>query len=182
MLHLLPDLVSDSEEVYNGIVWQLVCCPFTPFLALFGEILANKGPKLEADWQALAAMQELPTFLKKMGVRNSLAAKLEHIAVVIVRHAESAVHTPQCTCELFRVFQAQNVARLITRQWQLQIWRLHTRTRSTISIGIPFSITPCRNKLKSMVWAVSRTLPVLEETRLCGRICSLVIPILIGLA
>ena len=100
MLYLLRDLVSDSEEVYNGIVWQLVCCPFTPFLALFGEILANKGPKLEADWQALAAMQELPAFLKKMGVRNSLAAKLEHIAVVIVRHAESVVHAPQCTCEL----------------------------------------------------------------------------------
>jgi hypothetical protein len=98
MLYLLPDLVSDSEEVYNGIVWQLVCCPFTPFLALFGEILANKGPKKEADWQALSAMQELPTFLKKMGVRNSLAAKLEHIAVVIVRHAESMVYEPECTC------------------------------------------------------------------------------------
>jgi hypothetical protein len=99
MLHLLRDLVSDSEEVYNGIVWQLVCCPFTPFLALFGEILANKGAKQEADWQALAAMKELPAFLKKMGVRNSLAAKLEHIAVVIVRHAESVVDSPQCTCE-----------------------------------------------------------------------------------
>lgn len=100
MLYQLRDLVSDSEEVYNGIVWQLVCCPFTPFLALFGEILANKGPKQQADWEALAAMQELPAFLKKMGVRNSLAAKLEHIAVAIVRHAESVVLTPQCTCEL----------------------------------------------------------------------------------
>jgi hypothetical protein len=98
MLHLLPNLVSDSEEVYNGIVWQLVCCPFTPFLALFGEILANKGPRQEADRQALAAMQELPTFLKVMGVRNSLAAKLEHIAVVIVRHTESVLNTPQGTC------------------------------------------------------------------------------------
>lgn len=100
MLYQLRDLVSDSEEVYNGIVWQLVCCPFTPFLSLFGEILANKGPKQDADWEALAAMQELPAFLKKMGVRNSLAAKLEHIAVVIVRHAESVVHTPQRTCKL----------------------------------------------------------------------------------
>lgn len=100
MLRLLKDLVSDSEEVYNGIVWQLVCCPFTPFLALFGEILATKGPKQEADWQALAAMQELPAFLKKMGVRNSLAAKLEHVAVVILRHAESVVHGPQFECAI----------------------------------------------------------------------------------
>lgn len=97
MLYLLRDLVSDSEEVYNGIVWQLVCCPFTPFLTLFGEILANKGLRQDADRQALEAMQELPTFLKKMSLRNTLAAKLERIAVVIVQHAESVVHTPQCT-------------------------------------------------------------------------------------
>jgi hypothetical protein len=96
MLHLLRDLVSDSEEVYNGIVWQLVCCPFTPFLTLFGEILANKGPKLDADREALAAMQELPLFLKNMGLRNTLAAKLERIAVVIVQHAESVVGAPGC--------------------------------------------------------------------------------------
>jgi len=102
MLHLLRHLVSDSEEVYNGIVWQLVCCPFTPFLTLFGEILANKGPKLDADRQALAAMQELPVFLKKMGLRNTLAGKLERIAVVIVQHAESVVDTPQCKYEGFR--------------------------------------------------------------------------------
>jgi hypothetical protein len=96
MLHLLKDLVSDSEEVYNGIVWQLVCCPFTPFLTLFGEILANKGPKHDADMQALAAMQELPLFLKSMGLRNTLAAKLERIAVLIVQHAESVVNAPGC--------------------------------------------------------------------------------------
>jgi hypothetical protein len=96
MLHLLDYLVSDSEEVYNGIVWQLVCCPFTPFLTLFGEILANKGAKHDADRQALAAMQKLPLFLKRMGLRNTLAAKLERIAVVIVQHAESVVDAPGC--------------------------------------------------------------------------------------
>lgn len=93
MLYLLQDLVSDSEEVYNGIVWQLVCCPFTPFLFLFGEILANKEADQESSTSALRAMQELPTFLKKMGVRNTLAAKLERIAVVILQHAESVVQT-----------------------------------------------------------------------------------------
>jgi hypothetical protein len=111
MLYLLRDLVSDSEEVYNGIVWQLVCCPFTPFLVLFGEILANKGPKQEADWQALAAMQELPAFLRKMGVRNTLAAKLERIAVVIVRHAESVVYTPQRTCGISLAIESRLTVR-----------------------------------------------------------------------
>lgn len=97
MLHLLKDLVSDSEEVFNGIVWQLVCCPFTPFLFLFGEILANKESNEESDANALAAMKELPDFLKKMGVRNTLAAKLERIAVVIVQHAEMVVQSRHCT-------------------------------------------------------------------------------------
>jgi hypothetical protein len=92
-------------------VWQLVCCPFTPFLVLFGEILANKGPKQEADWQALAAMQELPAFLRKMGVRNTLAAKLERIAVVIVRHAESVVYTPQRTCGISLAIESRLTVR-----------------------------------------------------------------------
>lgn len=100
MLFLLKDLVSDSEEVYNGIVWQLVCCPFTPFLYLFGEVLADKERNYENDMNALKAMKELPDFLKKMGVRNSLAAKLERVAILIVRHGESIVHERYCTYTL----------------------------------------------------------------------------------
>lgn len=93
MLYLLQHLVSDSEEVYNGIVWQLVCCPFTPFLALFGELLASTGATTEEDEEALSAMKELPLFLKKMSLRNSLAARLQGIAVVFVQHAESVVRS-----------------------------------------------------------------------------------------
>lgn len=92
MLHLLRQLVSDSQEVYNGIVWQLVCCPFTPFLTLFGEILANRGALPAEVDESLAAMRELPIFLQRMGIRNSLAARLEPIATVFVQHAESLVH------------------------------------------------------------------------------------------
>jgi hypothetical protein len=94
MLYLLKHLVSDSEEVYNGIVWQLVCCPFTPFLALFGQILDNKGAVRRDNMEALAAMKELPVFLKAMGRRNTLASKLLMIADVFVEHAESVVNPP----------------------------------------------------------------------------------------
>lgn len=97
MLCLLRHLVSDSEEVYNGIVWQLVCCPFTPFLALFGDLLANKEAVHTDRLEALAAMRELPVFLKKMGLRNSLARRLEAVAATIVPHAESVVHTSSGT-------------------------------------------------------------------------------------
>jgi hypothetical protein len=95
MLYLLKYLVSDSEEVYNGIVWQLVCCPFTPFLALFGQILDNKGDMRRDNVEALTAMKELPVFLEAMGRRNTLAAKLTDVARIFVKHAEASVHPSQ---------------------------------------------------------------------------------------
>jgi hypothetical protein len=95
MLYLLKYLVSDSEEVYNGIVWQLVCCPFTPFLALFGQILDNKGAVRRDNVEALEAMKELPVFLEAMGRRNTLAAKLTDVARIFVKHAESSIHSSQ---------------------------------------------------------------------------------------
>lgn len=111
MLHLLRHLVSDSEEVFNGIVWQLVCCPFTPFLTLFGEILARKSTQTE-DEEALAAMKELPWFLEKMGLRNSLAARLQGIASVFVQHAESVVQESQRMFTITRLSPAR--AHLLT--------------------------------------------------------------------
>lgn len=97
MLGLLENMVSDSEEPYNGIVWQLLCCPFTPFLALFGDILSNGKGETEDNKNTLAALEQLPVFLSKMSLRNSLAVKLERIAVVFVQHARSVIH-PQGTC------------------------------------------------------------------------------------
>ena len=93
MLHLLENMVSDSEEPYNGIVWQLLCSPFTPFLALFGEVVSNaKGTSKERE-EYLAAMEKFPGFLRKMGLRNSLAKKLGRIALILVQHARSVINS-----------------------------------------------------------------------------------------
>ena len=92
MLRLLENMVSNSEEPYNGIVWHLLCGPFTPFLYLFGELLSNGKGESEENKEALAAMEQLPVFLDKMSSRNSLAAKLERVAVVLVQHARSVIH------------------------------------------------------------------------------------------
>ena len=89
MLRLLEYMVSDFEEMYTGIAWQLLCNTFTPFLELFGEIVSNG--KSEESQDALAAMEQLPVYLRKMSQRNSLAAKLERIAVVFVQHAKSVM-------------------------------------------------------------------------------------------
>lgn len=91
MLRLLEYMVGDSEEPYSGILWQLLCGPFTPFLELFGEIVSNGKGKSEENQEALIDLERLPVFLRKMSLRNSLAGKLERIAVVFVQHAKSVI-------------------------------------------------------------------------------------------
>jgi hypothetical protein len=36
---LLPSLVSNSGQLYNGVVWQLLYYPLSPFLVVFKQIL-----------------------------------------------------------------------------------------------------------------------------------------------
>lgn len=91
MLNLLPCMVSDSEEPYNGIIWMLVCCPFTPLLVLFGEILSNSKVTTETKLENLDAMEKVPEYLRAMGFRNTLAKKLVHIAEALVAHANTVV-------------------------------------------------------------------------------------------
>ncbi|KAK9323505.1 hypothetical protein V1517DRAFT_320020 [Lipomyces orientalis] len=59
MLHLLQDMAPESKETYHPIIWQLVCCPFTPLLILFCDILSNGKRNLEKNKEALAATERL---------------------------------------------------------------------------------------------------------------------------
>lgn len=84
-------MVSEFEGMYTGIEWNILCSAFTPFLELFGEIASNGEGASEENQDALAAMERLPAYLGKRSSHNSLAAKLERIAVVFVEHAKSMV-------------------------------------------------------------------------------------------
>lgn len=88
-LSLLKNLVSDSEEVYNGVVWQLLYCPFTPFFVLFGEILSNQTSAEVPKY--LEAMNQLSRFLDQMKPRHQAAAKLHQVALAFVQQARSIV-------------------------------------------------------------------------------------------
>ncbi|RMX96252.1 hypothetical protein D0867_13212 [Hortaea werneckii] len=92
MLCLLEDMVAHSEEVYNGIIWTLLCWPFTPFLTLFGEILTHGASNLRQARQSLEAMEHLPVFLTQMGKRNALARQLEVTASTLLTHAWSVIY------------------------------------------------------------------------------------------
>nr|OQO15540.1 hypothetical protein B0A51_15262 [Rachicladosporium sp. CCFEE 5018] len=91
MLQILPALVSDSEEVYNGIIWMMVCSPFTAFLTLFGEVVSGSSIQSADHTVAIEAMEILPVFLNRMGIRNSLAAKLENVATVLLAHVKKVL-------------------------------------------------------------------------------------------
>jgi hypothetical protein len=87
-------MAPESKEPYHPIIWQLVCCPFTPLLILFCDILSNGKRNLEENKEALAAMERLPSYLKDISSRNSLAGSLESIAKVFVQHARSVICRP----------------------------------------------------------------------------------------
>ncbi|KAK5119255.1 hypothetical protein LTR85_007869 [Meristemomyces frigidus] len=92
MLGSLDDMMwetEDGEEPHPGFVWQLIFCPLTPFLALFGGILSKGQADLEQNREALEAMEHLPPFLRKLSPRYPLATKLEAIAVKFVVHTRS---------------------------------------------------------------------------------------------
>ncbi|KAK4539683.1 hypothetical protein LTR36_010446 [Oleoguttula mirabilis] len=92
MLSSLDDMLWDAdeaEEPHPGLVWQLLFCPLTPFLALFGGILSKGKAELEQNREALEAMEHLPPFLHKLSARYPLAVKLEGIAVKFIQHTRS---------------------------------------------------------------------------------------------
>jgi hypothetical protein len=88
-LSLLDGLVSDSNEVYNGVVWGLLYCPFTPFFVLFGDVLSSKD--MASRKLSLEAMHCLPEFMEKMAPRHPQAAKLHRICISLVQQARSVL-------------------------------------------------------------------------------------------
>lgn len=88
-LSVLPNLVSTSEEVYNGIVWQLLYYPFTPFFVLLNNIIRSPlSIGCDDDLQLLRSTVE---YFKRMAGQGNMAGKLERIAGVFARLAEACV-------------------------------------------------------------------------------------------
>ncbi|KKP05314.1 hypothetical protein THAR02_02580 [Trichoderma harzianum] len=80
---ILPDLVSNSIHVYNGLVWQLLYYPFTPFFTLFGHIMDY--PSAPSTTQDLELLQKTATYfnsMKQFGSLPAVSSKLERTALV----------------------------------------------------------------------------------------------------
>ena len=108
-LFLLDGLVSDSGDVYNGVVWQLLYCPFTPFFVLFGAILSRDSPI--SKQLSFEAMQCLPRFMEKMKSRHPQASKLYHISCSLTEEASTALGADQEVACAVRSKESNNMAR-----------------------------------------------------------------------
>ncbi|KAK6376219.1 hypothetical protein LTS17_007470 [Exophiala oligosperma] len=91
-ISLLKDLVTHSEEVFNGIIWQLLYYPFTPFFVLFGEIVTN--PRSKACMDDLQSLRQTVLYYLQFQKYHSSAVKLERVAETFTKIAEAFVrHT-----------------------------------------------------------------------------------------
>ncbi|KAI9738847.1 MAG: hypothetical protein M1834_008354 [Cirrosporium novae-zelandiae] len=88
-IKLLSKLVSTTEQVYNGLVWQLLYYPFTPFFVLFGKIVSN--PHLPDTAQDLGLLQDAVRYFVDMRDNYPDAVKLEQVASSFARLAEKQV-------------------------------------------------------------------------------------------
>lgn len=75
-------------------MWQLICCPLNSFLILFCDILSTGNQNSERNKEALAAMEQLPGYLREISWRSSFAAGLESISKTFVQHAISVAGCP----------------------------------------------------------------------------------------
>jgi hypothetical protein len=87
-------MAPETKQPYHPIIWQLICCPLTPFLILFCDILSTGKQNSERNKEALAAMEQLPGYLREISLRSSFAAGLESITNTFVQHAKSVVGCP----------------------------------------------------------------------------------------
>ncbi|KAE8445521.1 hypothetical protein EG329_013284 [Mollisiaceae sp. DMI_Dod_QoI] len=91
---LLEHLVSNSGQVFNGIIWLLLYQPFTPYFALFSNIISH--PTSPTCFKDLQCLRQVVLYFLQMNNNHPSAAKLEKVAETFTRLAEIYVrHTRQ---------------------------------------------------------------------------------------
>ena len=78
-LVLLPSMLIDDKETYNGIMWQLFFQPFTPFFCLLDHVKSRAGGRADRE-QSLQAMEYLVDFLERVKQGHVLADRLVGLA------------------------------------------------------------------------------------------------------
>ncbi|KIW92345.1 uncharacterized protein Z519_07329 [Cladophialophora bantiana CBS 173.52] len=88
-ISLLKRLVAHSEEVFNGIIWQQLYSPFTPFFVLFGEVITN--PTSKTSVEDLKVLRQTVLYFLEFQKYHTSAVKLERVAETFTKIAEAYV-------------------------------------------------------------------------------------------
>ncbi|OQE06566.1 hypothetical protein PENVUL_c017G03689 [Penicillium vulpinum] len=88
----LSSMVSNWSSVYNGLVWQLLYCPFTPFFVIFGNIIHSdnaRTPMIEQDLDLLSATVDYFAEMRsQMRLLATVCSRLQHTASAFLRLAQ----------------------------------------------------------------------------------------------
>ncbi|OQE37661.1 hypothetical protein PENCOP_c009G02782 [Penicillium coprophilum] len=88
----LSTMVSNWSSVYNGVVWQLLYCPFTPFFVVFGNIIHSDGTQASTITQDLnllsATVEYFAAMRSQMRLLATVCSRLQHTASVFLQLAQ----------------------------------------------------------------------------------------------
>ncbi|KAJ5494629.1 Transcription factor, partial [Penicillium fimorum] len=94
----LSSMVSNWSSVYNGVVWQLLYCPFAPFFVIFGNIIHSENaqiPTIEQDLNLLSAtVNYFSEMRSQMHLLATVCSRLQHTASVFLQLAQ--LHVSRC--------------------------------------------------------------------------------------
>ncbi|KAJ5297882.1 Transcription factor [Penicillium antarcticum] len=94
-ISILSSMVSNWSSVYNGVVWQLLYCPFTPFFVVFDNIIHPQDYHTATIDQDLELLSVTVNYFKAMQSQMRLLAtvcsRLEHTAAIFLKLAQNHV-------------------------------------------------------------------------------------------
>ncbi|KAK5995689.1 putative transcriptional regulatory C11D3.07c-like protein [Cladobotryum mycophilum] len=92
-ISILPQMVSNWSQVYNGIIWQSLYYPFTPFFVLFQRIIQDPmAGETKEDLGLLAStVAYFTSMASQVSALGPLVRKLEQTAEVLLKLAQRHV-------------------------------------------------------------------------------------------
>ncbi|KAE8414804.1 fungal-specific transcription factor domain-containing protein [Aspergillus pseudocaelatus] len=93
-ISLLSSIISNWSSIYNGVVWQLLYYPFTPFFVIFENIVHHTcwTPAIEHDLQLLSTTVTYYAKMRsQMRLLATVCARLQHVAATFLHLAQTHV-------------------------------------------------------------------------------------------
>ncbi|KAK3376660.1 hypothetical protein B0T24DRAFT_224992 [Lasiosphaeria ovina] len=96
-LQLLPIMLGSHQNMYNGVIWQLLYYPFTSFFTLLAHVIHHpQNPDVQADLALLYSIISYFTNLRlQLTLLTEVSLRLEHTAEVFFRIAQRHVQEQQ---------------------------------------------------------------------------------------